>query len=79
MIFENPRRREPKKTQPTIRHFENEKRTGAEMRVATVSGIVSMHCFSVPSNSPRSLCESLLGPGPTLVSEVENWRGNKRT
>ena len=58
MIFENPRRREPTKTQPTIRHFENEKGTGAEMRAAIVSGIVSIHCFSVPSNSPRSLCES---------------------
>ena len=56
----NPRRREPTKSQPTIRHFENEKGTVAEMRAAIVSGIVpsAIHCFSVPSNNPRSLCES---------------------
>ena len=54
----NPWRSEPTKTQPTIRHFKNEKETGAEMRPAIISGIAPVHCFSVPSNSPRSLCKS---------------------
>ena len=48
-----------------IRHPGNEKETGAEMRPAIGSGIVTGHVsvsyrlifFSVPSNSPRSLCE----------------------
>ena len=44
-----PRRREPTKTQPTIRHFKNEKGTGAEMRPAIVSGIV-------PVSNPLFLC-----------------------
>ena len=56
----NPWRREPTKTEPTTRHFKNEKEAGAEMRPAIVYGIVPsvIHCFSVPSISPRRLCES---------------------
>ena len=51
-----------------IRHFRNEKRTGAEIRPEVVSGIdtggggalVSYWSvvFPVSGNSPRSLCES---------------------
>ena len=49
-----------------IGQFRNEKRTGAEMRHAVVSGVVTGHVpvsywlifYPVPSNSPRSLCES---------------------
>ena len=42
-------------------HFTNEKRTAAEMYPAIVSGIVTGESI-VPSNSPRSLCGSQLGP-----------------
>ena len=45
----NHRRTEPTKTQPTIRHFKNEKGTGAEMRPAIVSGIVAV-------SNPLFLC-----------------------
>ena len=46
--------------------FRNEKRTGAEMRPEIASGIVTGHVpvsywlffYPVPSNNPRSLCES---------------------
>ena len=49
-----------------IGHFRNEKRTGAEMRPEIASGIVTGHVpvsywlifYPVPSNNPRSLCES---------------------
>ena len=49
-----------------IRYFRNEKATGAEMRRAIVSGIVTGDApvsywpifFRVPSNGPRSLCKS---------------------
>ena len=51
---------------PPIRHFINKKGTGAEVRPAIVSGIVtgdapvSYWCIflPVPSNNPRSLCKS---------------------
>ena len=57
-------------TGKSIYHFRNEKRTGAEMRPAIKSGILTTDaplsywpmCFPVPINSPRSLCESKLGP-----------------
>ena len=50
----------------SIRHFRNEKGTGAEMRPAIASGIVTGHApvsywpilLSLPSNSPRRLCEN---------------------
>ena len=51
-------------------HFNKEKGTGHETHPAIVSGIVTGHApvsywlnfFLVPSNNPRSLCESQLGP-----------------
>ena len=53
--------REP--TGLTNRYFRNDKKTGAEMRPAIVSGIVTRDAllanfFPVPCNSPRSLYES---------------------
>ena len=50
----------------SIRHFRDEKETGAEMCPAIVSGIVTGVApvsywpifFRFPSNSPRSLCKS---------------------
>ena len=60
----------------------NGKETGAEMCLAIVSGIVIRDApvsywpiFSpVPSNSPRSLCKSFLGPVPfSLVPKVVIW------
>ena len=56
--------REP--TGLTNRYFRNDKKTGAEMRPAIVSGIVIgdapvtllANFFPVPCNSPRSLYES---------------------
>ena len=63
-------------------HVKIGKGTGAEMRPAMVSGIVSGDAlvsywpifFPVPSNSPRSLCEKFTRPSLPYVSKVANWR-----
>ena len=50
---------------PRPRHFRNGKGTGAEIRPAIVSGIVTGSC---PSINPRSLYDKFLGPVP-----LSNW------
>ena len=55
-----------------IRHIKHENGTGTEMRPAIVSGIIFgeepdqllANFFPIPSNSPKSLCESKFGPVP---------------
>ena len=83
--------------QLSIRHFRNEKGISAVMYPAIVSGIVTGDAvvsywsifFPVPSNNPRSLCESQLSPVSSLFlkwrieggcegkSESAIWRGGR--
>ena len=60
-----------------IRRFKTEKGTGTEMRPEIVSGIVTGDApfsywpfFSVPSNTPRSLCESAQAPSRFLSGDL---------
>ena len=50
------------------RHFRNEKETGAKMRPAIFSGIVT-------ADAPRSLCKSSIRLSSRLVSKVANFGG----
>ena len=62
-----------------IRHYRNRKKTGAEMHLAIVSGIVTggvpfsywLIFFLVPCSNPRSLCENEFVP---VTLSFLKWR-----
>ena len=66
-------------TGKSIYHFRNGKKTGAEIRPAIRAAQLLADIFPVPSNSPKSLCESKLGPVSLswwILQLLYSWLGS---